>query len=455
ATNGSALVLERLLAAGADPNVAQPTGETPLMTTARGGRVDAVRALLAAGAAVDAAEPALGQTALMWAASEGHVDAVRTLVEAGANIHGRSKNGFTPLLFAVRDGRLDAVAALVDAGASVHDRVRDDLVSQSDRMDMGPDGSSTVALAILNGHYDVGAWLLEHGADAAAPDPRGTLLHTLAWMRRPGKNASPRLHQPEPDGVVGSLDLAKALLAHGADPNVRIGWEERKPRTGNAISFGYMRSPGNMDTGISYMSFVGATPFYLAARSSDTALMRLLLAWGADPTIPTVRGVTPFMAAAGVGYYNGQSPGPAWGVSDAEVFEALVLAWSLGVDINGVTREEAIPDEFSDPAWALDHPTGQFDQRWGRSTALHGAVLRESLDVIRFLVDKGARLDAQNQLGWTPLSVATGIYTGGTFRVYPETIALLRQLMHERRLDDSATIVCTSCGRSTTATAGR
>ena len=78
---------------------------------------------------------------------------------------------------------------------------------------------------------------------------------------------------------------------------------------------------------------------------------------------------------------------------------------------------------------------------------VHGAILRESVPIVRFLVDKGARLDARNQLGWTPLSVAMGLYTGGTFRQYPETSEVLRELMQHRGLDFSTTIVCSSCGR--------
>jgi ankyrin repeat protein len=41
--------------------------------------------------------------------------------------------------------------------------------------------------------------------------------------------------------------------------------------------------------------------------------------------------------------------------------------------------------------------------RWAGSTALHGAVITYQLSIIRFLVEKGAKLDARNQLGWTPL----------------------------------------------------
>ena len=61
-----------LIDAGADPNAALPGGETPLMTAARTGKAEAVKALLAHGAKVDAREQTRGQTALMWAAAEGN-----------------------------------------------------------------------------------------------------------------------------------------------------------------------------------------------------------------------------------------------------------------------------------------------------------------------------------------------------------------------------------------------
>ena len=90
AANGNAAIVKRLMAAGADANVATPAGETPLMMAARTGNAAAVEALIAKGAEVNAREAWRGQTALMWAASENNAEAIRVLVEAGADIHARS-----------------------------------------------------------------------------------------------------------------------------------------------------------------------------------------------------------------------------------------------------------------------------------------------------------------------------------------------------------------------------
>src|SRR5205823_7171826 len=106
------------------------------------------------------------------------------------------------------------------------------------------------------------------------------------------------------------LDLAKWLLLHGANPNARVAWKEiRFDR-----DLGMVRSPSDISIGRDYLSYVGATPFYLAAKGADIPLMRLLVESGADPRIPTVQKVTPRMAAAGLGFWDGESPGAQSGV---------------------------------------------------------------------------------------------------------------------------------------------
>ena len=128
-----------------------------------------------------------------------------------------------------------------------------------------------------------------------------------------------------------SLDLAKTLLARGANPNVRIAWQE--------IPFdlddGEAKSPPNVPAGRDYIIMTGATPFFLAAKNGDVALMRLLVANGADPKTPNVQGVTPFMAAAGLGYWDGESSGPLNGTPEAERLEAVKMALDMsGGDVN-------------------------------------------------------------------------------------------------------------------------
>ena len=123
---------------------------------------------------VNAIEPNKGQTAIMWAASEGNTAAAEMLIEFGADVKVKSKGGFTPLLFAVRNGHKETVQALLAHGANAND--------------VAPDGTSALNMAVVNAYFEVGAILLDHGADPNAPDARGSALHTLAWLRKPGSD---------------------------------------------------------------------------------------------------------------------------------------------------------------------------------------------------------------------------------------------------------------------------
>lgn len=433
--NGNAVMIERLLKAGADANSALPEGETPLMLAAGTGNVAAIKALLVHRADVNARESSKGQTALMWAAADGHAAAVKLLIDSGADVHARSKGKFTPLLFAVRSGATDVVRVLLAAGADVNETVQGAAFSTGVA---GPteDSTSVLGLAIINGQFDIARLLLENGANPNAPDSRGSLLHALAWMRRPGSGTGPAPPQPIGD----SLELARALLARGANPNARIAWKE--------IPFdrddGEAKSPPNISVGRDFLSMVGATPFFLAAKNGDVALMRVLAANGADPRIPTVQNVRPFMAAAGLGYWDGETPGPFNGTSESERLEAVKLALELsGEDVNAVADFGDFPIEGDGQKLLFAYPDNLeqltenaiADVRWTGSTALHGAAIMDQLSIVQFLVDRGARLDARNRLGWTPLMVTQGMLIAANGRWKPRAEALIRQLMIERGLD--------------------
>jgi ankyrin repeat protein len=435
AANGSAAMLEKLLEAGADANTAQPEGETALMLAAGTGNVGAITMLLGHGADVNARDSSKGQTALMWAAAEGHAAAVRLLIETGADVHARSKGRFTPLLFAVRKGALDVVRTLLAAGADANETVQGAAFSTGVA---GPtqDSTSVLGLAIINGQFDVARVLLEAGANPNAPDSRGSLLHALAWMRRPGSGTGPAPPQPVGD----SLELARALLGRGANPNVRIAWKE--------IPFdrddGEAKSPPNISVGRDFLSMVGATPFFLAAKNGDVALMRALAENGADARIPTAQNVKPFMAAAGLGYWDGETPGPFNGTPESERLEAVKLALDLsGEDVNAVADFGEFPIEGDGQKLLYAYPDNLerlpehaiADVRWTGSTALHGAAVMDQLSIIQFLVDRGARLDVRNTLGWSPLMVTQGMLIAANGRWKPRAEALIRTLMIERGLD--------------------
>jgi ankyrin repeat protein len=437
-SRGHAEIIDQLLQAGADPDTALPEGETCLMSAASTGNLRAVRTLLVRGANVNATEGWKGQTALMWAAAEGHAQVVDALIEAGADVQARSKAGFTPLLFAVRQGSVAAVRSLLNAQANASDLAQAAAISSNSTAKPVTDATSALAMAVINAHFDIAGLLLEHGADPNAPDARGSILHALAWIRRPGA-AGGDTPPPQSRGSLDSLGLAERLLKHGANPNARIAWEE--------IPFdrddGEVKSPPNIRVGRDYISLVGATPFYLAAKNGDVELMRVLVAHGADPKLPTVQNVTPLMAAAGLGTWAGETPGPLNGTPEVERLEAVKLAMSLGNDINAVADFGDFPIVGDPIKLFTSYPenleklpkAALGDMRWSGSTALHGAVTTGQRSIIQFLVDSGAKLDARNKLGWTPLMVAEGGQFGATVKEFPESAALVRKLMRDRGLD--------------------
>jgi ankyrin repeat protein len=427
AVNGSAPILERLLDAGADPNGVAMEGQTMLMTAALSGQPAAVRLLLTRGAAVDSREPVRGQTALMWAAAEGNTAAVEVLIEAGADIAARSNGGFTPFLFAVRNAHIPTAVSLLKRGANVND--------------IAPDGSSALGMATVNAFFELAAVLLDHGADPNLPDPRGSPLHTVAWLRKPGADGAAGVGNtpvgtPQQTGRVTALQLAKALLEHGANPNARVDWTE--PRFGK--EGGTARNPPNIRLGRHLLSYNGATPFYVAAKNGDAPLMRLLADHGADAKIPTRFGVTPLMVAAGLDTWEGETPGPFTGVSEAERLDAVKLTVALGNDINARADFGDYPMEGDVEYTLLYYPhnidsllgLGVGDPRWNGSTPLIGAIMSNQPSIVQYLVDQGADVTAKTTLGWTPLKVAEGVFCCNAKKEFPAAAAIIRKALAAR-----------------------
>jgi ankyrin repeat protein len=432
--NGNRAIVERLLAAGANANAVSREGQTPLMSAALNGRVGAVEALLARGAAVDATETYRGQTALMLAAGEGNVDAARALMAAGADVKAKSKAGFTPLLFAVRNAQLDAMRLLLTHGASAND--------------LAPDGTSALNVAIVNAFYEVASVLLEHGADPNLPDARASPLHTIAWLRKPGATdraagtGELATAAPRPTGKVTSLELAQQLLDRGANPNVRVDWEE--------IRFeplgGTTRNPPGLLIGRHLLTYNGATAFYVAAKNGDHEYMRLLAKNRADPMITNRFGITPLMVAAGLDTWEGETPGPHTGLPEAERLEAVKTAIELGNDINAVADFGDFTMIGEAAYTLLYYPhnlrelqeLGVGDPRWSGSTALHGSIISNQASITQYLVDHGAKLDAKTETGWTALAMTRGVFLANTGRLFPAAEAVLLKALEERGAQTAA-----------------
>jgi ankyrin repeat protein len=302
AAEGNARLLDALIKAGADVRKADAAlhdGRTLLMLSARTGSVEALRLLLSKGANVNAVETRTGTTALMWAALENRAEAVRLLTNAGADVNARSKitayphtppgvigdaleegysyvgqtvlpkGGWTALMYAARQDALDAARALVDCGADLN--VADQ------------DGTPALTFAIINGHYDVAALLVEKGADVNQPDRTGATplysavdMHTLVTSF--GRPQLPRVVTDR------SVDAARMLLAHGADPN--------KPLKTKVLKRTYQAGDPRLAE--------GSTPLMRAAKASDVLMMQILVDAGADVDRTSAAGDTALHLAANV-----------------------------------------------------------------------------------------------------------------------------------------------------------
>jgi len=400
AINGNAAILERLLKAGADVESPNGDGQTALMIVGRTSNIEAARLLLSHGANVNAVEKFHEQTALMWASAESQPLMVKELIAHGANLNARShvnnwdrqvtaearaiarpSGGLTPLLYAARQGCVECAKYLAEGGAD---------------LDLGdPDNISPLLLATLNGRWDVAAYLISKGANVNKWDWWGqSPLYAAIDMNTIPHGGRP--DRPALDETTG-LQVIEMLLDKGANPNAQL---KLLPPYRNI----------GADRGVDGMLTLGTTPLLRAAKAMDAPAIALLLKHGANMNLANNRGMTPLVAAAGIGSTDADTRG--WFTTEdvqQRSIASLALLLKGGGDVNA-----------SDPSS-------------GR-TLLHGAAFWGWNDVVKFLVDRGAELDAKDNRGFTPLDAALG-KAGGNSRggqrvdVHQDTADLLKKLM--------------------------
>jgi ankyrin repeat protein len=308
--------------------------------------------------------------------------------------------GLTALHHAVRQGNTETALALIDAGADI------DLVT-------GGDQTSPLLMATINGHFDLGAELVALGADVNLPSHAGAapLFATINVYWAPkALYPQPRAYEQQ---TLSYLEFMQVLLDAGADPNARVSkhiWY---------MSYNFDLLGINMD---------GATPFWRAAYATDVQAMKLLVANGADHTIPTRKpaqrtrrrgddapaedpsglepvpvggpGAYPIHAASGVGYGQNFAANSHRYVPDGWVPAVKYLVEELGVEV---------------------------DQRdYDGYSAVHHAAARGDNALINYLVEKGADVTLVSRRGQTTADMANGPQS--RVQPFPETLELLVSL---------------------------
>jgi ankyrin repeat protein len=445
---GNANVIAPLVAAGSQVSALTATGATALMHAAHSGNADAVRILIENGADPNLKETANGQTALMFAAASDRIDVVKLLIARGADLHVTSRvedfasltitndadqngvprpqqptspndvpgitrpfnyneligkhGGLAALHFAARQGAMASTEALIKAGADINQRG-------------AGDKTTPILVAAINGHFDLVSYLLDQGADPNLASIGGvTPLYAVVNVQW-----QPRSFYPQPRAYLQQktsyLDLMKKLLDKGADPNARTN----RNTWFTQYNFDLLRTDDS-----------GATPFWRAAYASDIAAMKLLMQYGGDPNIPTMRvaqrgnfqggtrggsdrdplerapiptggpGTPPLVAAAGAGYSEGFA-GNAHRFAPTGMMAAVkFLVEEVGVDVNAEDEDG--------------------------STAVHNAASRGDNEMILYLVSKGADVKKVNRRGQTTVDMANGPVQ--RTQPYPETIKLLMSM---------------------------
>jgi len=343
-----------------------------------------------------------------------------------------SKGGLTALLHASRQGYVDAAKALLDGGAKI------DQTSDGDAV-------TPLLMAVINGEFDMAMFLVERGANPNIAE--GSNGVTPLWAAV-NTQWQPRTRFPQPQQMERQkatyLDVMKALLAAGADPDARI-----RTHPWYLVYSGC----GNRNCGLADTS--GSTAFWRAAYGTDLDAMKLLVAAGADPNIPTMAPPIPVRRGGGPpqggrGGQNGGQNAPVPGAggaitptaeAGAPKFDAppvphggpgaLAIHAAAGVEYGegfaGNAHRHAPDAWMAVMRYLVEELHADVNARDNDGyTPLHHAAARGDNEMIQYLVAHGADVTAVARSGQTTADMANGPVQ--RISPFPATVALLEKL---------------------------
>jgi hypothetical protein len=331
----------------------------------------------------------------------------------------------TALLHAARQGYLEAAKALLDGGADINEVQKGD-------------NTSPLLTAVINGEFDMAMFLIERGADVNKDASNNGVTPLWAAVNTAWQ---PRTRFPQPQQMELQkhtyLEVMKALLDKGADVNHRISshpWYLVYTGCGN-------RNCGLADT-------TGSTAFWRAAYGTDLMAMKLLVAYGADPNIPTAaprqqirrggdappgaQGGQPqgaggaIMPTAAQGMEKYDAPPIPYGGPGAFAIHAAAGV-EYGEGFAGNAHRHAPDAWLSVMKYLVEDLGADVNMRDNDGyTPLHHAAARGDNEMILYLVGKGADVRAVARSGQTTADMANGPVQ--RLSAIPETIALLEKL---------------------------
>jgi ankyrin repeat protein len=291
-----------LLAQGADVHAAQPDGMTALHWAARTGDLDTAQLLLKSGARINATTR-YGVTPLHLASVNGNAPMIDAFIRAGADPNAPNPGGETPLMTAARTGNVDAVTLLLDRDAAINaaENVR---------------GQTALMWAVLENHAPVVKLLIARGADV---------------------NAQTKVSVP--DGTTGKPDARSGDIgAHGPG----IYRSRAVPSPSGAM-----------------------TPLLFAAREGNLELARVLLDARAEIDRPSANGTTPLVVA----------------ITNNHIELAMYLV------ARGANIDAADPFHLQTPLFAA---VERRNPDFTRDTAPPVEDARDPMDLIKVLLARGA-----------------------------------------------------------------